>query len=117
MKKNITESDILRICILLSIIGLGIIHISQSFIEPDSVDIGQIDKTWIGNSVSIEGNISSVSKFNETVFIEVLDDSGKITVVDFDGGNYSRDDRVKVTGYVEIYQNELEIIPDEIKLK
>lgn len=117
MKRSITESDILKACIILSIIGLGIIHISQSFIQPDKVEIDEIDETWIGNSVSINGTISSVYSSNETVFLTVEDDSGSITVVDFDRGNYSRGSEIEAKGYVEVYQSELEIVADEINLK
>ena len=98
-------------------IGLGIIHISHSFIQPEKVDIGSVDKTWVGNSVSVNGTVSSVHSSNETVFLTLQDGSGSITVVDFDNGNYRKGSSVRVEGYVEIYQNELEIVADEIKLK
>jgi DNA/RNA endonuclease YhcR with UshA esterase domain len=117
LKRSITESDILKACIVLAVIGLELIHISQSFIQPDKVDIGSIDETWIGNSVSVKGTVSSVSSSNETIFLTVEDGSGAITVVDFDGGNYSEGYSVTVKGYVEVYQSELEIVADEIKLK
>lgn len=117
MKRSITESDIVNACIVLAVIGLGTIYLSQSFILPEEVDIGGIDETWIGNSVSVNGTVSSVYSSNGAVFLTVEDDSGSITVVDFDGSRYSEGSPVKVKGYIEVYQGELEIIADEIKLK
>jgi len=117
LKRNITESDIVHACIILAVLGLGVIHISQSFIQTDRVEIGSIDRTWIGNSVSINGSISSVYSTNETVFLSVEDSSGSITVVDFDGANYSTGSDIETTDYVKVCQNKLDIITDEIKLK
>ena len=111
--KNVTEKDIYRACIVLSIIGLGILHISHSYIEPDKVAINEIDETWMGNTVQVSGDVRDYHRTDNAAFFTVENSSDSINVVDFELRNVS--DTATVTGNVDIYQGDLQIVAQEIK--
>ncbi|MFO7793479.1 MAG: hypothetical protein R6V35_00695 [Candidatus Nanohaloarchaea archaeon] len=110
---NIREKDIYRACIVLSIIGLGVIHISHSYIQPDKVGIDQIDETWMGNTVQISGNVRDHFQTGNAAFFTLENSSHTISVADFESRNIS--DQVTVTGHVDIYQGDLQIVAQKIE--
>lgn len=110
---NITEKDIYRACIILSIIGLGVIHISHSYIQPDEVSIDQIDETWMGNTVKVEGEITSHTETQNAAFLEISDSTGSINLVDFEKRNITG--RSSITGNVDIYQGDLQLVVKEVE--
>jgi RecJ-like exonuclease len=113
MKKNITEKDVYRACLILSIIGLGMIHLSLSYIEAEEVDIGEIEHSWISKSVNISGNVTSHTKLKNIAFIQLKDSTGKIEVVDFETRNIS--DQISVKGAVSVHQGGLQVEADKIR--
>lgn len=112
MKRNITESDILRICIILAIIGLAIIHFSQSYMSPEHVKIEEIDETWIGNTVTVDASTSSYSQVSGAAFFQLEDSTGTIQAVDFE--NRSIPSEAEFTGHIDIYESDLQIVITEI---
>ncbi len=110
---NITEKKVYRACIVLSIIGLGIIHLSHSYIQPDEVKIDRIDETWMGNTVKISGNVENYVKTENAAFFTLENSSNTISVTDFESRNIS--DQATVTGRVDIYQGDLQIVAKKIE--
>ena len=113
--KNITEKDIYRACIVLSIVGLGIIHVSHSYLEYQEVKVEEIDRTWLGNSVRVEGEIVSRTEVNGAKFMELRDSTDTVNIVDFEMRNTS--DQASISGYVDVYQGDLQIVAEEIENK
>ena len=113
--RNITEKDIYRACIILSITGLGIIHVSHSYLEYQEVNVEEIDRTWIGNSVRIEGEIISRTEVDGAKFMELRDETDTINIVDFEMRNVT--EQASISGYVDVYQGDLQIVAEEIKSK
>jgi RecJ-like exonuclease len=113
--KNITQKDIYKACIVLSIIGLGIIHISHSYLEYQEVKIEEIDRTWLGNSVRVEGEIVSRTEVDGAKFMELKDSTDTVNIVDFEMRNTS--DQASISGYVDVYQGDLQIVAEEIENK
>ena len=111
--KNIEEKHIYQACIVLSIIGLGVIHISHSYIAPDRAEIENIDETWIGNTVQISGNVRDYAQTENAAFFTVENSSDSISVADFESRNVSN--RATVTGYVDVYQGDLQIVAQKIE--
>lgn len=110
---ELTENDIYKACIVLSIIGLGIIHVSHSYLEIQEADITEIDRTWMGNTVQVEGEVSSYTETENAAFFEIEDSTGKIDIVDFENRNISN--QASVSGHVDVYQGNLQIVAEEIE--
>lgn len=113
--KNITERDIYRACIVLSIIGLGIIHVSHSYLEYQKVKVDEIDRTWLGNSVRVEGEIVSRTEVDGAKFMELRDSTDTISIVDFEMRNVTS--QASISGYVDVYQGDIQIVAEEIENK
>lgn len=113
MDRTISESDIYRLCGILAIIGLGIIYLSQSYLEPQKTEIGDIDETLIGNSVAVNGSINSVSRTDNAVFAEIEDSTGSIQIVDFEAREMP--DKAYLSGYVDVYEGDVQIVVEEIE--
>jgi RecJ-like exonuclease len=112
VKPDITETDIYRACIILSLIGLAIIHLSQSYMQPENVEIKEIDETWIGNTVKVNASTSSYTQASEAAFFQLQDSTGSIQAVDFE--NRSIPSQAEFTGYIDIYESNLQIVVSDI---
>jgi len=113
--KNITQKDIYRACIVLSIVGLGIIHVSHSYLEYQEVKVEEIDRTWLGNSVRVEGEIVSRTEVDGAKFMELKDSTDTVNIVDFEMRNVTS--QASISGYVDVYQGDLQIVAEEIENK
>jgi len=111
-EKQITESDIYKACIVLSFIGLATIHISQSYMTPQKANVNQIDETWLGKTVKINGTIETDFNTESASFYTLKDSTGSINLVDFD--NRTLPDEGSVTGHIDIYQGNIQIVLDQI---
>lgn len=112
ISREVTETDIYRACIILSIIGLGLIHLSQMYMEPEKVSIDEIDETWIGRTVEITGSINVESKTGSAAFLNIQDSTGSIPAVDFEDREYP--DQASATGYIDMYEGRLQIVIENI---
>jgi len=111
--KNITESDIYKACIVLSVVGLATIHISQSYMTPEKASIDEIDETWLGKTVKINGTIENDFNTEGASFYSLKDSTGSINLVDFN--NRTIPEKGSVTGHIDIYQGDIQIVLDEVK--
>ena len=110
---------ILKISITIAIIGIIGMYIFTSATE-NLVEVAQIGE-FMGERVSIEGTVDKYYTSKDGhVFFDVYDFSGYVDVVAFRNSNIEEaykikdGDRVKVTGKVQEYKNELEIIASKI---
>lgn len=105
-----------KICVFLAIIGLGIMYASSLYISPEKAIISEIDKSWSGKNVEISGKVISFSSSGKNIFMRLNDSTGDIKVVQFESEfSAKKGEKVNVTGTVELYQGELEIIAEEIQ--
>ena len=85
------------------------------FSEPSQISISQSEE-FLGKSVVISGQISSIKSTPKVTFIDLSDNTGQITCVSFQkintlsGGEY-----VEISGTIATYDGRLELIIDEIK--
>lgn len=86
------------------------------YINIEPVDISDIEKSWSGKSLMVQGEIAEVRTSSGHLFFNLKQGKDSIKVVKFDSqSSYSNGDRVNVTGHVEIYKGELEIVAKEIE--
>lgn len=110
------RKQLYKISVFLSVIGLTLMYASSQYLELENADIGDIDKTYSGETLKIQGEAVNVTKSGENLFMGVKDSTGSITVVSFGSEtSVSEGEAVNVSGTVELYEGKLEIIADEIK--
>ncbi|WP_295722650.1 OB-fold nucleic acid binding domain-containing protein [uncultured Methanobrevibacter sp.] len=121
------DKEIYKIALITTIIGVIGLIISSSYIETKELEIGEITSNNINEKISVNGVISEIkfSKNTDTCFLTLYDGSGKINIIVFESGlkdfedhniniNQFKNRKVKVTGTVTQYNNELELTIDDI---
>jgi len=103
------------LCIVSGLIGLY--FVSQS-IEPEYVELTNIDENYLNKIIKTSGEISNLFLSNSsTLFLILKERDKKINVVMFNTHsiNFKKGDYVVVEGEVCLYKNKLEIIARDIK--
>ena len=112
------QKQIYKISVFLSIIGLTLMYASSQYLEPEKVDVEDIEESSSGKVLEVEGTALNVTNSGSNLFMDLKDSSGSILVVQFDSDrSVSEGDPVSVIGSVELYEGELEIIAREIEIK
>lgn len=107
-----------KISVFLSVIGLTLMYGASLYIQLDTVDIGEIEESWVGKTLKIEGEAVNVSSSGGHLFMDVRDNTGSILVVNFDSATSVKEgEKVNITGHVALYEGELEVIAKEIEKK
>ncbi len=123
----LSDKEIYKIALITTIIGVIGLIISSSYIETKELEIEEITSNNINEKISVKGVISEVkfSKNSNTCFLTLYDGSGKINIIVFESGlkdfedydiniNQFKNKKVKVTGTVTQYNNELELTIDDV---
>jgi len=91
-------------------------YASSLYLEPGTVDIGNIDESQAGGVVEVKGTALNVSKSSGHLFMDLKGSTGSILVVDFDSeASINEGDRIDVIGNIELYEGKIEIISRRIK--
>ncbi len=108
----------LRISIIIFLIGIIILYISGNLYSPKLISISEINSDKIGQVVKIKGEISELNYKKNNLFLEISDGNSDIFVIEFNVKNnrFEKYQNIYVTGEVNIYNQELEIIADKIEL-
>ena len=101
-----------RICLLLSVIGLGILYISTDYLKPEKIEIGEVDSSKAGKVVKIQGQVQGFYSTQSASFFTLKDPTGEIQIVDFEAGKYGGN--VTVLGTAELREGDLQIVASEI---
>lgn len=121
------DKEIYKIALITTIIGVIGLLISSSYIETKELTIEEITSNNINEKISVNGTISEIkySKNSNTCFLTLYDGSGKLNIIVFESGltdfedhnidiNQFKNKKVKVTGTVTQYNNELELTIDDV---
>ena len=116
------DVNLAKICLLLAIVGIGVLFFITEMIKPVSVKISEIDSSLVGSSVLVNANIKSVSTKDGNVFMD-LHDGATIKAVMFsrdaqknaDVYNLQKNDNITAVGEISIYQGGLEIVLQTVK--
>ena len=114
---------IFKVALVMSILGLVGMVVSADMITAREIQIKDIDRGMLDEDVSLEGVVQNVKKSSssETYFLEIMDGTGKITLIIFESSAqdlqmanisiYSLNNRrIKVTGKVSEYHGNLEVL-------
>ena len=120
---QITDEKIFKIALITSLIGIIGMLAFASCIEPKEMQIKDITRNNIGETVAITGVVEGVeeSSSGSSCFMELNDGSGKINLIIFestlvelkDAGNdldNFKNHKVKVIGSITEYKSSMELI-------
>jgi DNA/RNA endonuclease YhcR with UshA esterase domain len=117
-----------KIALVLSILGIIGMIIFSGQLEPDELQIKEINPGMLDEEISVEGIVENLkeSPNKHTYFLEIMDNTGKINVVIFEKEVYDLEKnnlkmnnlikrRIKVLGTVTEYNGRLELILKDSK--
>jgi len=129
---NLKTNSLVLIFLFCSIAGLILIYIAAINLQPKEMDLSDVTSELVGRSVSTSGEIV-YKKLHEAghLFLTISDDKTKIQVplfagfmntlkeVDLTEDDFEVGTKISVSGLVDEYQGQLQIIPrrkDDVKI-
>jgi len=104
-----------RIAVALILIGLTLLTTAEYLHTPKKTAVTALSTDNIGDQVTITGKINTVREADETTFIN-LASRPDLTIVTFtDLHDIHINDTVTITGRVEMYEGQLEIVADTVQ--
>ena len=120
---ELNDKIIFKVALITSLIGIIGMLVFASYIEPKEIQIKDITRNNIGETVAVTGVIESIkeSSSGSSCFMELNDGTGKINLIIFestlvelkDAGNdlgSFRNHKVKVIGSITEYKSSMELI-------
>ena len=120
---ELNDRIIFKVALITSLVGIIGMLVFASYIEPKEVQIKDITRNNIGETVAVTGVVESIkeSSSGSSCFIELNDGTGKINLIIFestlvelqDAGNdleSFENQKVKVIGSITEYKSSMELI-------
>lgn len=119
------DNNIIKLCLLFSVIGLVSLFLITQFEEVENIPIGKIDESHMGQMVKVNGEVTDkyVSKDGH-LFFDLTENGNNIKIVLF---NNKLNDlglkpeeikgKIGIIGIVKKYKGEMEILPEKIGLQ
>ena len=120
---ELNDKIIFKVALITSLIGIIGMLVFASYIEPKEIQIKDITRNNIGETVAVIGVVESIkeSSSGNSCFIELNDGTGKINLIIFestlvelqDAGNdleSFENQKVKVIGSITEYKSSMELI-------
>lgn len=120
---ELDDKIIFKAALITSLIGIMGMLVFASYIEPKEIQIKDITRNNIGETVAVTGVVESIkeSSSGSSCFIELNDGTGKINLIIFestlvelqDAGNELdsfKGHKVKVIGSITEYKSSMELI-------
>jgi DNA/RNA endonuclease YhcR with UshA esterase domain len=117
------ENTLGKISVIGIFISIIVLYIVTNQIFSSHVQIGDIDKSFVGKTVNVTGEIITVSETAGNYFIRIKDGTGEIKIIlwsdtieflkanNFDLNEFKVGNKINAIGDVQIYKGELEVIP------
>lgn len=113
------EKTLLKLALISSFVGIAALFFISDQIKIKQSEISELEKSQLGSTVKIIGKIERISESNKTYYLTILNyKPEKVTAVVFRGNDalfLSEGDEVELTGTLEEYKGEMQIISDNIK--
>ena len=120
---ELNDRIIFKVALITSLVGIIGMLVFASYIEPKEIQIKDITRNNIGETVAVIGVVESIkeSSSGSSCFIELNDGTGKINLIIFestlvelqDAGNdleSFENQKVKVIGSITEYKSSMELI-------
>lgn len=114
------DKKIFKISSITLIVGLLGIILLSGYVNPEKLNIKEIDKSKIDNQIELDATIESITiTKSNTQIITLKDDSGSINLVIFPSTNFNtklrKGSKATIIGRVTQYNGDLELILEEPK--
>ena len=106
-----------RLCIAVSVIGLGIMYVSTEVIQPEKVSPREISQEDLGESIRAEGKVTEFYTTQSASFFTLQGNKSSISVSDFQKNDLSEGQKIVVTGQVDMYRGDLQLVSTQIEQK
>lgn len=120
---ELNDKIIFKVALITSLVGIIGMLVFASYIEPKEIQIKDITRNNIGETVAVTGVVESIkeSSSGSSCFVELNDGTGKINLIIFestlvelqDAGNdleSFENQKVKVIGSITEYKSSMELI-------
>ena len=110
------ENKLLKIALIFTLLGiLLILFLSESMSIP-LTKISDISKDNLDEKVKIRGTLTRVTETGNITILNIKDTTGEITILLFDENpNLEKNQEAEILGTITEYEDQLEIIADQIK--
>ncbi|HLC67632.1 MAG TPA: OB-fold nucleic acid binding domain-containing protein [archaeon] len=110
------DEKLVKLSLAVALAGIVALFMIILFIGPDMTTIGSLSEKDAGKHVVLNATVLTKSTSGNNVFMTIYDGTGNITAVVFNARvTVKSGDNVTVTGQVNVYKGELEIIADLVK--
>ena len=103
------DSTLLRIALLVSVAGLGLMWYAANVVEPEVVPVGEINEEWLGRVVVTTGVVSGVDYFGGSTLVSF--EGSEVTLFAFFNLSAEIGKNITVKGEVKEYRGTLEVVP------
>ena len=110
------EAKLLKISLICIMIGMPVLLLISQSIELSESNIAKITDANIGKQSKVEGIVKRITAKESFSIIDV-ERTDTITVVAFDNITLRKGDKIIAKGKLEEYQDDIELVADEIRLK
>ena len=108
---ELNDKIIFKVALITSLVGIMGMLVFASYIEPKEIQVKDITRNNIGETVAVTGVIESIkeSSSGSSCFMELNDGTGKINLIIFESDSF-RNHKVKVIGSITEYKSSMELI-------
>lgn len=115
---TLKQHTIIKFSTIIFIFLFIIIFYVENTAQISTTNISQIDTTYLNKIVKIEGKIIKQKKINETIFLEIKDNTSTIPAIIFKTNfKINQSNQYLFEGKIVLYQKRPEIIIEKIMLK
>lgn len=113
------EKTLLKIALICSLVGIIILFIVSDNLVIQEIDISKLNEVELETTVKIIGRIEKVSDTDKLMFLTIGQEKVEtVSVLLFKDSDISlkQGDYVEITGTIEDYEGEREVIANKVRL-
>lgn len=112
------DKNLIKLLLLCSIIGIFLLFLLIETQDLKSIPLNQIEQ-YKDQVIKVNGEITKITIKEKVAFIDIKDETGELTLVKFNPKNkefsqLEQNDNITATGKVQLYQDNWEIILQEL---
>jgi len=112
------EKTLLKIALITAMIGTCVLFFVSEKIEIDSATIDKITSEYLEKDIKISGYVTKIQELDKVAYVKIAQPKTMDVVVFKDGDlKIKENSYCEVTGMIEEYNGELQLIANEIKVK
>jgi len=108
---------LLIISLIISIISILILLIISNNLEPEKINIKDINIQNLNQKIQTTGTITSIKTYQNFQIINIKENNSSITILVNKETNLTKNQKIEIMGKVLEYKNSLEIQAEKIYLK